>query len=171
MADLLKEVNYLRYYYTSDDASKDKHWCKDVAFESYKNKVTMLFAVPMGFQAWQISLANCADILALYKKVRMFKSAAFIGACSLGVWEFSSLRHKMLCYDRFYPEPTELQQKLAAEAAIFKEQACKQESIEERLAKIQDPEKSLKYAQFYQLAPQNHNIAEEAFNAPDHQAH
>ena len=52
MADLLKEVNYLRYYYTSDDASKDKHWCKDGAFQDYKNTVSMLFAVPMGFQAW-----------------------------------------------------------------------------------------------------------------------
>ena len=52
MADLLKEVNYLRYYYTSDDASKDKHWCKDAAFEDYRSKMSMLFTIPMGFQAW-----------------------------------------------------------------------------------------------------------------------
>ena len=32
MSDLLKEVNYLRYYYTSDDAMKDKDFCKNEAY-------------------------------------------------------------------------------------------------------------------------------------------
>ena len=101
----------------------------------------------------------------------MFKSAAIIGAFSLGLWEYSNLRKKMLFYDRFYPEPTELQQKLAAEAQMFKEKAYQQKSIEDRMAAVEDPSKRLAYSQFYQLAPQNHSIAEEAFDAPDHQQH
>ena len=101
----------------------------------------------------------------------MFKSAAFIGACSLGLWEYTNLRKKMTYYDRFYPEPTELQRKLSLEAAMFREQAYKQETIEERMAKVQDPEKALRYAQFYMLAPQAHCIAEEDINAPNHEEH
>ena len=128
----------------------------------------ILFAVPVAFQFWQISLTNVGEKLALYKKVRMFKSAAFIGACSLGLWEFSTVRKRLTFYDRFYPEPTELQRKLNQEAMIFKEQAYKGESTEEREAKVQNPEKVLKYSQFYMLGPQNHIIMEEAINADDH---
>ena len=113
----------------------------------------LLFAIPLGFQIWQISLANVNDKLALYKQVRLFKSTAILSACALGLWEYTNLRKKMTFYDRFYPEPTELQRKLAVEAAMFKEQAYKQESTEEKMAKVQDPEKVLKYAQFYMLAP------------------
>ena len=58
MADLIKEANFLRYYYTSDDAVKDKDYLKDKAFQTYASKQTALFALPMAFQVWQISLAN-----------------------------------------------------------------------------------------------------------------
>ena len=33
MSDLMKEVNFLRFYYTSDDATKDKDFCKNSAFK------------------------------------------------------------------------------------------------------------------------------------------
>ena len=66
----------------------------------------------------------------------MFKSTAIIGAFALGIWEYANLRKRMTFYDRFYPEPTELQRKLNVEAAMFKEKAYKQESVEERMAKI-----------------------------------
>ena len=101
----------------------------------------------------------------------MFKSAAFIGACSLGLWEFSSLRKKLTFYDRFYPEPTELQRKLNQEAMMFKERAYEGETVEERQKKVENPDKLLNYSQFYMLAPQNHPHLEEEFNAPDHQQH
>ena len=52
MADLMKDVNYLRYYYTSDDASKDKDWCKNDAYQSFSRKINALFIVPMGLQMW-----------------------------------------------------------------------------------------------------------------------
>ena len=98
----------------------------------------------------------------------MFKSAAFIGACSLGLWEYSTLRKRLTFYDRFYPEPTELQRKLNAEAMNFKESTFQQPTVEERQAKAEDPDKVLKYSQFYMLAPQNHVVAEEQFEADDH---
>ena len=113
MSDLMKDVDYLRFYYTSDDASKDKDACKNQAYEQYRMKIQGLFAVPMAFQVWQISLANVQSKVALYKQVRMFKTASVIGAFSLGMWEYTNLRKRLTFYDRFYPEPTELQRKLA----------------------------------------------------------
>lgn len=52
MADLMKDVNYLRYYYTSDDASKEKDFCKNDAFAQYERKMGMLFSIPLAFQCW-----------------------------------------------------------------------------------------------------------------------
>ena len=52
MADLMKDVNYLRFYYGSNDASKDKDNCKNKAFEKYCFKMQALFIVPVGFQFW-----------------------------------------------------------------------------------------------------------------------
>ena len=52
MGDLMKEANYLRYFYTSDEASKDKDWNKNATFEQYVNKVGLLFTFPLAFQAW-----------------------------------------------------------------------------------------------------------------------
>ena len=101
----------------------------------------------------------------------MFKTVAMTGAMCLSLWEFTNLRKKMMYYDRFYPEPTELQRKLGEEASMFKEQAYKPETVEERMAKLADPDKVLKYAQFYMLAPQNHILAEEAINADSHEQH
>ena len=108
MADLMKDVDYLRFYYSSDDASKDKDFCKNEAYTSYKNKINALFVVPVALQFWQISLANVSAKANMYKQVRLFKTASIIGACSLSLWEYSTLRKRMTFYDRFYPEPTEL---------------------------------------------------------------
>ena len=171
MADLMKDVNYLRFYHSTDDQQKDKDFCKNSAFDQYNRKVQLLFAAPLALQAWQISLANVAGRVDMYKRVRWFKTVAAAGAYSLSLWEYSQLRKKMTFYDRFYPEPTELQRRLGEEALLFKEQAYKQESNEERIRKLADPDKILNYAQFYMLGPQTHIIAEEDINAADHQQH
>ena len=168
MADLMKEVNYLRFYFSTDDASKDKDWCKNSAYQKYERKVSVLFTVPLFLQGWQITLANVAAKAELYKQVRMFKTVAFTGACCLSLWEYVNLRKKMTFYDRFYPEPTELQRKLGIEAMMFKEEAYRPETNEERMAKLADPEKVLRYAQFYMLPPQTNVAPEEDINAPDH---
>ena len=49
MADLIKDANFLRFYYTSDDAVKDKDYLKDKAFLTYQNKQSTLFALPLAF--------------------------------------------------------------------------------------------------------------------------
>ena len=67
MSDLIKEINYLRYFYSSDDAAKDKDICKNEAIAKYQSKVHTLFIVPTLFQFWQISLTNVSEKLALYK--------------------------------------------------------------------------------------------------------
>ena len=49
MADSIREVNWLRYYYTSDDAVKDKDLLKDQANVKLTHKVNALFLVPTVF--------------------------------------------------------------------------------------------------------------------------
>ena len=48
MADLIKEVDYLRFYYASDDMGKDKDTCKNMAYEKFANATDGLFMVPFG---------------------------------------------------------------------------------------------------------------------------
>ena len=103
--------------------------------------------------------------------MRFFKTVAIVGGLSLTFWEYSNLRKKMTFYDRFYPEPTELQRKLMTEAAIFRQAGYQEESTSERMAKVEDPEKALRYSQFYMLAPQSYTLPEEEINAPDQEQH
>ena len=77
--------------------------------------------LPLGFQLWQLSIANHEAQLALYQKVRMFKAAAFAGAVCLSMWQLTTLKKQWMYYDRFYPEPTELQKTLHREALLYKE--------------------------------------------------
>jgi len=49
MSDLIKEAKWLRFYYSSDDAVKDKDLLKDQAHISFTNKVNGLLAVPFFF--------------------------------------------------------------------------------------------------------------------------
>lgn len=87
MADLIKEANWLRYYYSSDDAVKDKDFLKDQAHIKTSNKVSTLLTVPFFFQLWQLSLVNHEESLSLYKRVRVFKTVTFAGALALGTYE------------------------------------------------------------------------------------
>ena len=119
----MKDVNYLRYYYTSDDMMKDKDSQKHEVYKTYESRMAALFAIPTGLQLWQITLAQRADKLALYKQVRFFKTLAFGSALAIGMWQYTTTRQLLTYYDRFYPEPTELQRKLEQEALMFKEQA------------------------------------------------
>ncbi len=52
MADLIKEANWLRFYYSSDDAVKDKDLLKDKAFLKSSSKIDALFTLPFAFQLW-----------------------------------------------------------------------------------------------------------------------
>ncbi len=52
MGDLVKDVKYLRYYFSSDDSLKDKDILKNQSFQTYSNRVGTLFLVPAVFQIW-----------------------------------------------------------------------------------------------------------------------
>ena len=94
MGDLVKDVKYLRYYYTSEDMTKDKDILKNQTFTTYSNRVSALFMLPLGFQLWQISLVNNFEKAALYRKVRILKFLSFVGAVGLGVREKLSLEYQ-----------------------------------------------------------------------------
>ncbi len=85
MSDLVSDAKYLRYYYTSEDAAKDKDLLKNETFEKYAERIGFLFAVPLGFQVWQILLVNNFEKAALYNRVRIFKSVSFASALGLGL--------------------------------------------------------------------------------------
>ena len=51
-AELSKEVNFLRYYYTSQEMNFEKDHCKDSVFVKYSQKMAALWVVPFGFQIW-----------------------------------------------------------------------------------------------------------------------
>ena len=123
MADLVKDVKYLRYYYSSEDSLKDKDILKNQSFQKYATKVSSLFLLPAAFQVWQILLVNNVEKLALYRKVRILKALTLFGAFGLGFREKLNLEYQWEYYNRFYPEPTELQKTLTREAQLFKETA------------------------------------------------
>jgi hypothetical protein len=125
MSDTLKEINWLRFYHQSEDALKDKDILKDQAHLKLTKTTNALFALPLFFQLWQISLTNKSECVNLYRKVRFFKVLGFFGAVGFGSWEYVQMRHKWHYYNKFYPEPTELQKTLNRDAMIYKENSFK----------------------------------------------
>ena len=140
MSDTIKEANWLRFYYASDDAVKDKDFLKDEAHIKYSRKVNSLMTVPFLVQLWQIKLSGHEEKLAIYKRVRLIKFVTFAGAMALGAFETLNMRKQWLYYDRFYPEATELQKNLYRDAMMFKEQNYQATSVQEKMLKVEDPE-------------------------------
>lgn len=58
MADSIREANWLRFYYTSEDAVKDKDFLKNEAHIKLTHKVNVLLTVPLVFQVWHLGLIN-----------------------------------------------------------------------------------------------------------------
>lgn len=149
MSDSLREINWLRYWHQSEDAMKDKDILKDEAHIALKNKINGLYALPLAFQLWQLSLCNHAEKSALYKQVRVLKTLAFFGATAAATYEYLNLRRQWTYIDRFYPEPTELQKGLTRDAMIYKENNYKQKSTEERFQVANDTQTNRNYAAMY----------------------
>ena len=169
MGDLVRDVKYLRYYYTSEDMLKDKDILKNQTYMKYQTTVGSLFLVPLAFQLWQIGLVNNVEKIALYRKVRVLKFVSFVAACALGMKEKLNLEYQWQFYDRFYPEATELQKTLTREAQTFKEQDYQEPSIEERRKLTVDQAKI--YEQMYRLPPQKFSDADEDPNPPSIKQH
>ena len=50
MADSTKDLDYLRYYFSSEESLKDKDILKTQAFDRYERNVSNLFAIPAALQ-------------------------------------------------------------------------------------------------------------------------
>ena len=50
------------------------------------------------------------------------------------------MRKQWIYYDRFYPEPTELQKTLTRDAMMFKESMYNESSVQEKMLKLENPE-------------------------------
>ena len=170
MSDLIKDANYLRYYFTNEAMSMDKDVCKDQAFLDYKRKCTGLMALPIGLTLWQMTIVNDVAHAGTYYKLRALKTIALGGAMALCLWEYTNLQKKLTYYNRFYPEATELQKQLTREAQIFSENTIRNQSVEERLDVTKDPNAQTLYRQFYQLKPARHSQPDHEFqqNSADH---
>jgi hypothetical protein len=106
MSDLLKDVNLLRFYHTSEDMLKDKDFEKNSLHIAFESKVNALMFVPFCAQLYQLSLSGHAESLHRYKQVRAFKTVSLAGGLLFGLYEWSNLQRKWKYIDRFYPEPT-----------------------------------------------------------------
>ena len=87
--------------------------------------------MPFGFTLWQLSLINNFERVALYRKVRALKFVSFCAALGLGIKEKLNLEYQWQYFDRFYPEPTELQKTFVRDALAFKESQYNAPSEEE----------------------------------------
>ncbi len=107
--------------------------------------------------------------IAIYRKVRALKFVSLLGACALGFREKLQLEYQWQYYNRFYPEPTELQKTLTREALSFKESQYQAPSQEDRTRLDVDTAKI--YEQMYRLPPQSYPDPDENPNAPSVQNH
>ena len=58
MADTHKDLEFLRFYHTSEAALKDKDALKNQAFDKYRVNSGFLFVIPAALQVAQISTVN-----------------------------------------------------------------------------------------------------------------
>ena len=167
MADLMKDANYLRYYYTSEAMNLDKDICKDKTYLDYQKKCGGLMMIPMGLTVAQISLLGKDPSIfsGTYMKIRVLKTIALGGALALCLNESVAMRKQLTYYDRFYPEATQLQKQLTKEAQIFAENEFENETVEQRLRRMKDPSYVNNYRQFYQLPPAKTMQPDHLFNA------
>ena len=116
MADTHKDLDFLRFYHTSEDALKDKDTLKNSSFEKYRMNSLVLFMIPAALQVAQISTINQPSQANLFRYVRHLKAVALMGSFAC-IWsEKLTLEKKWQFYNRFYPEPTALQRSLVTEA-------------------------------------------------------
>jgi len=70
----------------------------------------------------------------------MLKMLTFFGSIAVGTYEMIQMRKQWTYYDRFYPEPTELQKTLFRDAMMFKESAYSESSVQDKLLSLESPE-------------------------------
>ena len=157
MADTHKDLDYLRYYYASEESLLDKDLLKAKAFEKYNSNVNFLFAIPAILQIMQISKFGKQSAYKQYMFLRQLKIYSLGGSILCALYEKEKLDKKWQYYNRFYPEPTQLQRTLVQEAEIFRQREAM--GLEE--VPLQDkldygPEQERIYEQMYRLPPQRY---------------
>ena len=165
MADTHKDLDYLRFFYASEDSLHDKDLLKNQAFRSYQRNVSLLMLAPALLQIGQITTMNHPGKVQTHRYIRNLKVFALMGAFA-AVWnEKLNLEKKWRYYDRFYPEPTQLQRTLVQEAKMIQERdrlGITERSLEEK--RVITPETRKTYEQMYQLPPQQFPEAEQDVN-------
>ena len=127
---------------------------------------------PALLQLLQITKINKAAELGTYKYLRQLKMVALLGAGAACMYEKYYLEKKWMYYDRFYPEPTQLQRSLVQEAHMFADRESRgvvEQTLEER--SVLDPETAKIYESMYQLAPQTFAEPEADVNPASIQSH
>ena len=76
MADSIKQVNYLRYFHTSEASLKDKDILKNDAYLTNEARIKRVMLVPFAAQIWQLSLINQPEMMSLYRRVRVVSRCA-----------------------------------------------------------------------------------------------
>ena len=102
--------------------------------------------MPAALQVAQISTINRSSQVSLFKYVRHLKVLALMGSFACVWHEKHTLEKKWQYYNRFYPEPTQLQRSLVTEAQMYREREAmgvKEESIQDK-AHI-DPDTQKRY--------------------------
>jgi len=106
MADTHKDLEFLRFFYSSEESMKDKDILKNQAYAKYQKNCSMLFLVPAALQIGEISTMNIPSKAGTYKYLRQLKFVAFFGGIAAIAHEKYTLDKKMSYYNKFYPEPT-----------------------------------------------------------------
>ena len=166
MADTHKDLDALRYYFASESSLKDKDRLKNAAYESYRNKVVALAAVPAFSSLAQIYYMNRVGFGAHHKFWLHIKVMSAFGGLLFIYHERGNLQKKWQYYDRLYPEPTQLQKSLVTEAEMYakREQlGIKEQTLEEK--SVLDPVTRREYTQMYSLPPAPTVMAEADPNA------
>ena len=154
MADTTKDLDYLRFFYSSEESLLDKDILKNQAWKNYQKNVALLFSVPALFQMLQI---NCINKPTRLQQFRFFRNLKIVGLLGAGACMFNEklvLEKKWRYFDRFYPEPTQLQRTLVVEAQIVKDLE-RRGLMQDQEEKYLDPETQKTYEQMYQLPMQD----------------
>ena len=84
MADSHKDLNLLRYYYTSEESLKDKDNLKNQAFSKYQNNCVILLSLPAYLQLAHLRYINkpaFAHHVLHIRKLKIFSMIGVFCAC------------------------------------------------------------------------------------------
>ena len=85
MADTHKDLDYLRFYFASEESLKDKDRLKNQAFNQYRNNTSILCAAPVMLQLAHLRFLNQTGYAHYLLHLRRVKVFSFIGAFA-AVW-------------------------------------------------------------------------------------